>query len=185
MKSIFLIIFLASLSFASGKNKIDFPPVQSVLYEEECASCHFGYQPSMLPKRSWEKLMGGLAEHFGDDASIDEETFKVLEEYIYSHSAEKYTNYKRVRKTLKSIGRNETPIEISQVEYIKRKHKKLVRKRDDLVTQKDVRGIFNCVACHRDAKKGIFDDDRVDIPNYGLWDDDDEDKKGKFYKKWK
>lgn len=37
---------------------------------KECASCHFGYQPALLNKASWEKVMGNLSDHFGTDASL-------------------------------------------------------------------------------------------------------------------
>ena len=52
-------------------------------------------------------------------------------------------------------------------EVIKRKHKEI---RKDLITQKEVKGLFNCTACHKNAQKGVFSDEDVDIPNYGKWD---------------
>ncbi|MBT6616074.1 MAG: cytochrome C, partial [Deltaproteobacteria bacterium] len=32
--------------------------------------------------------------------------------------------------------------------------------------------LSNCTSCHKEAEKGIFDDDTVLIPGYGRWDDD-------------
>ena len=35
-------------------------PVENPQYLEECGSCHFPYQPGLLPARSWTKVMAGL-----------------------------------------------------------------------------------------------------------------------------
>ena len=32
--------------------------------------------PNLLPKKSWELIMGDLENHFGDDASLDEDVNK-------------------------------------------------------------------------------------------------------------
>ena len=34
------------------KGKKEVAPVSNELYKKECASCHFGYQPGLLPKAS-------------------------------------------------------------------------------------------------------------------------------------
>ncbi len=44
-----------------------------------------------------------------------------------------------------------------------------IKEVENLITQKEVKGLFNCTACHQNAKKGIFSDDDVKIPNYGRW----------------
>ena len=46
----------------------DVAAVENPLYQEECGSCHMAYPPGLLPGRSWEKLMTGLADHFGENA---------------------------------------------------------------------------------------------------------------------
>ena len=48
-------------------------PVDNALYKKECASCHFGYQPGLLPAQSWSYIMQNLEKHYGVDASIDEQ----------------------------------------------------------------------------------------------------------------
>ncbi|HNG39593.1 MAG TPA: cytochrome C, partial [Accumulibacter sp.] len=51
-----------------------YPPVTDALVKEECGSCHLAFPPSMLPSSSWQRLMAGLKNHFGDDASVDPAT---------------------------------------------------------------------------------------------------------------
>ena len=37
--------------------------------------------PNLLPKKSWELIMGDLENHFGDDASLDEKTNQDIKLY--------------------------------------------------------------------------------------------------------
>ena len=48
----------------------DVGPNTSPTYVKECGSCHFPYQPAFLPARSWQKIMGSLKEHFGENAEV-------------------------------------------------------------------------------------------------------------------
>jgi len=143
-------------------------PVDNQLYINECASCHFAYQPGLLPERSWVKLMKNLESHFDTDASLDLEDNQKILRYLVDNSAEKFTNYKRSRKINNSIGSNETPIAVSDTRYFIKKHRKI---RKSLIEQKEVKSISNCIACHTTADKGIYGERYIKIPNYGRWDD--------------
>jgi rRNA maturation protein Nop10 len=35
----------------------------SSAYVQECGACHSPYPPALLPKDSWQRLMGGLDKH--------------------------------------------------------------------------------------------------------------------------
>ena len=62
---IFLTILVNSLfaeSYSSGKT--DVAPVNNQLYIKECGSCHFPYQPGLLPSNAWNKMMEKLLSHF-------------------------------------------------------------------------------------------------------------------------
>ena len=41
------------------------PPIEHAATLKECGACHLAFPPQMLPARSWKKLMGDLANHFG------------------------------------------------------------------------------------------------------------------------
>ena len=43
--------------------------------------------------------------------------------------------------------------------------------RKNLITQKEVKGLFNCIACHTTADKGIYGERDIKIPNFGRWED--------------
>jgi len=143
-------------------------PVSNELYKNECASCHFAYQPGLLPERSWIKLMSNLEDHFDTDASLEPEDNKKILRYLIDNSADKFTNYKRSRKINQSIRSYDTPIAVSQTPYFKKEHREI---RKDLITQKEVKSLSNCMACHTTADKGIYSERYINIPNYGRWDD--------------
>ena len=63
---------------------------------------------------------------------------------------------------------DETPLRITEVRYIKRKHHDIPEKM--IKGNKDVKSLSYCNACHTQADKGIFDSDTVSIPNYPDWD---------------
>ena len=55
---------------------------QKELYNKECATCHIGFQPQFLPKRSWNKLMDNLSNHFDTDASLSTESLNEIKTYL-------------------------------------------------------------------------------------------------------
>ena len=166
---IFLTIILNSLfadSYSSGKT--DVAPVNNQLYIKECGSCHFPYQPGLLPSNSWNKIMANLDKHFGVDASLSSEDFQTLSKYLNDNSAEKNLNYKRSNKIVSSIGNGQIPDSISTTPYMVKKHREI---RKDLITQPEVKGLFNCIACHTTADKGLYGERDIKIPNFGKWED--------------
>lgn len=143
-------------------------PVTSETYKSECSSCHMAYPPGLLPAGSWKKIMTGLESHFNDNAEVDNEDYKIIQDFLVANSAEK-SNYRRSRKIMRTIGKDETPVRISELPYIKREHDEIPDKM--IRYNKKVNSLSNCIACHAQAEKGLFDEDSVKIPGYGHWDD--------------
>ncbi|PHS79725.1 MAG: hypothetical protein COB59_00085 [Rhodospirillaceae bacterium] len=52
----------------------------------ECSDCHMAYGPDALPSGSWKRMMGNLSNHFGEDASLDEQTRSHIENYLVSNT---------------------------------------------------------------------------------------------------
>jgi len=166
---IFLTIVLNSLfadSYSSGKT--DVAPVNNQLYIKECGSCHFPYQPGLLPSNSWNKMMANLDKHFGVDATLAPEDFATLSKYLNDNSAEKNMQYKRSNRIVSSLLPGQVADSISTTPYMINKHKEI---RKDLITQPEVKGLFNCIACHTTAEKGIYGERDIKIPNFGRWED--------------
>ena len=145
-------------------------PMNNDLYNDSCGECHYAYQAGLLPKRSWEKMMlpEQLEDHFGENAELDEEDRLMIRDLLVANAADT-SIYKRSSKIVRSLPDDKVELRITEVPYIKRKHKDLPDKY--VKNNPKVKSLINCNACHRAIDKGIFDDDTILIPNYGYWSD--------------
>ena len=134
-------------------------PVDNAAYEEECGACHFPYQPGLLPSGSWEKILAGLEDHFGEVLELDPELKKVIAEYLKANAAE-HSSAKRAVKIMRSLG-SRTPLRVTEIPYIQEKHHEVS---PNVLKRKSIGSLSNCSACHTTAEKGIYDDDHVVIP---------------------
>ena len=148
----------------------DIVPINNKQYKEECGSCHFAYQPGLLPAKSWEKLlnMQALSNHFGENAELDKDTLAIIYNYAIENSADK-SYHKRSRKITQATTQGEAPLRITEISYIRRKHHEIPERM--IKGNKDVKSLSYCDACHTQAAKGVFDEDTVRIPNYPDWED--------------
>lgn len=171
--TLFLAAFLSVLLTASADHddkqkhrdkekhgvKEDFSPVSNGTYRTQCGACHFVYQPELLPSRSWEKLLSGLKDHFGEAVEFNPETLKTIREFLTLHAADQ-SNAERAKKIIRSLG-SSTPLRVSEVPYIAEKHHDVTV---DVFQRSSIGSRGNCIACHKKADAGIYDDDDVVIP---------------------
>ena len=170
---IFSITIFVGSTFAFSANNKPNPAIQNSLYQEECGSCHMAYPSDLLPGKTWDVIIQDLDNHFGEDASLDLETQRAINQYLTGNSANNSSS-RRSKKILRSMGRNKSNtnkplIRISKVPYIKDEHDEV---KDFLASRNsEIKQLTQCDSCHADAEKGLFDEDTVDIPNIGAWDD--------------
>lgn len=145
-------------------------PVSNKAYQEECGSCHFAYQPGLLPARSWDALLNkdALRKHFGANAELDDDTLKEIHDYAVDNAADK-SWYKRSRKIAVATEKGPTPLRITELVYISRKHHEIPEKM--IKGNKGVKSLSFCDKCHTQAAQGVYDADTVNIPNFPDWDD--------------
>lgn len=156
-------------SRTSRNRGADVAPVSDALYAKECGSCHFAYPPGLLPARSWQKLMGDLANHFGDNAELPPEDAKTITDYLVGNAADR-SNYRRSVKIADSLSVRQTPVRVTQVPYIADKHREIPAR---LITgNPKVKSLSQCQACHGKAEAGSFSEHDINIPGYGRWEDD-------------
>lgn len=163
----------SALSFSDGDrdwgtSATGVRPVTNPLYAAECGSCHFAYQPGLLPARSWEKMMAGLDDHFGENAELGPDVLATLTDYLVANAAE--TDPGWVAKRIEASAPNgATSLRISEQPYIVHKHDEIPPRmvRDNA----DVGSLSNCTACHTRADKGAYNEDTVRIPGYPYWED--------------
>ncbi len=157
------VMALQSSSFLtkSRYTEVDYK-AEHELFVSECASCHIIYPPHLLPKSSWVRLMSTLSDHFGDDASLDEEDLRKIEAYLIANAAERSPKEAAVYLR-RSIEANATNVIIapSQTKYWEKRHAKINPK---LFERKEVRSRSNCKACHRDIENGLIEDRNIRLP---------------------
>jgi len=134
-------------------------PVNNLTYIEECGACHFAYQPELLPAESWDKILAGFEDHFGETIELDPDSKRVVAQYLKTNAAE-HSSAKRAVKIMRCLG-NRTPLRITQIPYIQKKHHEI---HPDVFERESIGSLSNCSACHPTAEKGIYEDDDVVIP---------------------
>lgn len=140
------------------------PLVLNAKFKAECTSCHMAYLPGLLPSRSWEKMMNTLDKHFGEDASLDDKTKKEILDFLVMNSSDKAYS-RRGTKILATIGNQDIPLRISETDYFNRKHDEIS---PAVFKRKSIGSKANCIACHKGAESGNFDEDSVVIPKDNL-----------------
>lgn len=141
----------------AGKHNL--APVNNPKYREYCGACHFAYQPELLPSVSWDNILAGLEDHFGETVDLDQDSRKEIAAYLKANAAEG-SSAKPAVKIMRSLG-GQTPLRITQIPYIRQKHHEI---HPDVFKRESVGSLSNCLNCHTTADKGIYDDDHVVIP---------------------
>ena len=142
-------------------------PVVNESYRTECGGCHFAYQPGLLPAQDWERLMGSLDTHFGDDATLDPAVAKDLLDYLTANAAGSAALHSGA-VAAKPIAGDGLP-RITATRAFQRKHDEIPAR---LVKDNpEVKSFSNCQLCHRGAEQGNFDEDAVSIPGAAGWKD--------------
>lgn len=137
--------------------------VESELYVKKCGSCHFPYQPGLLPAVSWERIMGGLGDHFGENAEIDEGDLNTIRNFLLNNSAGR-VNYGLPNKLMAAQGDHPLPMRITKMRYFVHEHSELPK----MVVEDNpkVKSFSNCGSCHQRAKQGLYDGRDVRISGF-------------------
>ena len=137
---------------AEGKRTSRLPAQINAAWKQECSSCHVAYPPGLLPQESWRRIMAGLDQHFGENASLPHQTVSEISAFLTGNAAD--------------AGRREqggaVPLRITETAWFKREHDEIgaaVWKRQSVGSP------ANCAACHRQAEQGVFNEHGVKIPS--------------------
>lgn len=122
-------------------------------WREECSACHLAYSPGLLPADAWRMQMKDLGDHYGSDASLDPEAEAVILDFLLQAS----TN----NRLPVEGGRPGFPPRITETRWFLKKHDEVS---PSTFKRPGIGSAANCAACHREAERGDFDEDRVKIP---------------------
>lgn len=115
--------------------------------KEECSACHMAYPPALLPRASWDKILDTLPDHFGEDASLAPEKVATIRAYLD----------KVAPSNMRGVDNTDPVLRISDMGWFRSRHGS--RLRDWAKANPKVGSISNCVACHRGAESGYFEDE--------------------------
>lgn len=162
MKYLLLIpaLFVAGLAHADGHSNL-VPATSNPKWQSECGACHLAYPPSLLPERSWRKMMSGLESHFGQDASLDAATAKEITDFLVNNAADRVWS-KRASKVMRYLDAGETPLRISETRWFVRKHDEVSPR---VWKRPKIGSAANCAACHPDAERGNYSEHGIRIPS--------------------
>lgn len=126
------------------------------MYKKECGSCHIAYVPYLLPQNAWQKIMGDLENHFGDDASLQKHDEKQIFSFLSKHSLEYFDT--KFRSKIKKEDRDK--IIISEHVFYQKAHEKISHK---VFKSKEIKSKANCQNCHSDAEEGTFQKNKINF----------------------
>ena len=129
-------------------------------FAKECKECHTLYPPFLLPRASWERMMGELENHFGDDASLDESTMVSIRDYLVANSAE--SSSKEAAFYMMRSLKTKDELAITKSPYWIKKHKEISK---ETFSSKKIGSSSNCKACHNKIEKGLINDSEIFINN--------------------
>lgn len=169
-------LFLSGMVMSSGvlaekneaKDASAFGAVTDQNYIKECGACHLPFPPGALPARSWEKMMGQLHDHFGENAELAEADRKALTDYLTANAAE-HSKGRYAQKFLKSIKPGETPLRISEIPSFVKEHREVPKR--VFTAHPELKSLSKCEGCHTRADKDSFRESEINIPGFGRIED--------------
>ena len=128
-------------------------------YVEECGACHLAFPPGALSRADTARLFGDLADHFGDNASLDPQLTADLRGFALANAG---------WNDRATTSRSDPP-RITTTPWFVREHDEVPAR---LVEGNPEVGSFsNCTACHTRAEAGSYREREIRIAGYGRWDD--------------
>ena len=141
---------------------------QDPVYQAECGGCHLAFPPGLLPATSWQRIMTGLQDHYGDNASLDAATVERIGNFLQATAADA-NGWGRSSRIARSLEGREPPMRITETTYFRRHHEEIPGRL--VLNNPDVGSYSRCEACHQGAARGDFNEHAVRIPGVGRWHD--------------
>ena len=129
-------------------------------WQEEGSGCHTPHHPSLLPSRSWKRVMAQQENHFEEDLALDEEPLQQITQFLIRYSAEQAYS-EAAWKIDHSIEAGHAPLRITDTRYWRNRHHEID---EQIWLLPSVGGKIHCDGCHQDAAAGSFQDQAISLP---------------------
>ena len=155
MKNILLLALLFPFAATSAMaDKLRLPADAPQAFQAECGSCHVAFPPQLMIADDWRRVLRALDKHYGDNASLDEKTRQILEDFHARHAGG--------AKVSAGVTASKTELpRLTQTAWFQREHRE--------VTAADwqhpkVKTPANCAACHTKAAEGSYREREIVMP---------------------
>jgi cytochrome b len=154
-------LYLVSSGWPSGyaqdRAQVRASKAEATPWTKECGGCHLAYAPSLLPQRSWERMMREQAEHFGEDLSLSPAAAQALLGEARAAHATSWAAW----KLMASAAPGDSPQRITELRFWRHAHRDLP---DTAFKAPVSSGRHDCESCHLDAASGIFQPRMIQRP---------------------
>jgi len=143
--------FSANLSFAQADYSL--VNVRNTVHIVNCGSCHLPYSPALLPMQSWQRIMGGLDDHFGEVVELSEDNKAHILDYM-----EKYALTEGQPGVMGQLAANlpdNPPLRITRLPAFIDMHTNAQELLG--IDRLETVSLSTCEGCHRAAASHIFD----------------------------
>ncbi|MEI6807964.1 MAG: cytochrome C [bacterium] len=130
------------------------------VYKAVCGECHLAYPPRLLPAVSWLEIVDKPGKHAGGALDLKDNAKAEIKKYLAEKSADRKPSKKHSKATV-TPDAGAGPIRISELPRIREKHREIAQA---VFARKSIGSRGNCIACHKTAESGDFDEDNVSIP---------------------
>jgi nitrate/TMAO reductase-like tetraheme cytochrome c subunit len=144
------LLFAFSLLISEASAESTRSSATNKTWAAECGSCHLAYPPNLLSASAWRRMMSGLDQHFGADASVDARAAAEIGAFLERNAGQARTR-----------GSDSGTLRITETRWFAHKHDEIPAA---AWKSPQVKTAANCGACHTGAERGDFDEDAVRIP---------------------
>lgn len=156
-------LMLACTLPLSADQKI-YRPIADPIVAKECGACHMKFPAGLMPAASWQAIVAGLNDHFGENAGVDAATALHMVTYLAANAEVEMAprpargaNDAAKAQAVIPAAIAEAPLRITELGWFRKKHGPR-RISPAVLTKKNARSAGDCLACHKDAEKGLFDE---------------------------
>lgn len=128
--------------------KIYLAKVTDPTYAKACGSCHFAYQPGLLPPLSWELMLRQPEDHFGTKIQLSDTEMGTIRNYLLNNAAGRI-NAELSNQIMATYDAKRKSLRITDQALIQQKHA-------GIKLTDDVKSLAQCERCHQDAANANY-----------------------------